>query len=190
MKKIIWEIQFHTSLPVLKYCRKCGKKTEFASSEQFRINAQRHDLDIWLLYKCRACEATWKATIYSRVAPDALSVGQLDCFHRNDKTLARQYAMNGNFLRKNGVAVGLPVYSIIGECFSPEEEVELEIKSEYPLPVKVSSLIKEKLHLSQKEYSALVDYGRIKSTTEQDLRKCRLNNGSKIIWKQIDMETP
>lgn len=180
MKHIIWEIQFHSPLPVLKYCKKCGKKTEFASSEQFRINAQRRYLDIWLIYKCRDCDATWNATIYSRVSPDTLPAWQLDCFHDNDKLLARQYALNADFLCRNGVETGLPSYSIIGECFSPEEEVELEIKSEYSLPVKVSSLIRNKLHLSQKDYLALVNNGKIKGTSEQNLRKCRLNNGIRL----------
>ena len=180
MKKIIWEIQILSPLPVLKYCRKCSKKAEFVSSEQFRINAQRRYLDIWLIYKCQDCDATWNAAIYSRVSPGALPAGQLDCFHGNDKMLARQYAMNADFLCRNGAEAGLPVYSISGACFSPEEEVELEIKCEYSLPVKVSSLIREKLHLSQKEYSVLVNNGKIKSAANQDLRKCRLNNGIRL----------
>ena len=72
MKKIIWEVQSLSLLPVLKYCKKCGRKNLFACSRQFRVNAQRRYLDIWLIYKCCDCNTTWNATVYSRISPQAI----------------------------------------------------------------------------------------------------------------------
>ena len=157
----------------------------FTCSEQFRINAQRKYLDIWLI-----CNVTWNATIFSRIYPQSLDAKMLERFHRNDKVLVEQYAMDNGFLRKNGVEVELPQYSVIGESFSPDETVELEIKSKYFLPIKVSSLIRDTLHISQKEYSQLVIDGKIKSIPNQDLQKCKLKNGITLIFNEESKVKP
>lgn len=71
MKKITWEVEYISRLPVIRYCKKCGKKTEYICSGLFRVNAQHKYLDIWLIYKCSNCDSTWNSTIYSRVNPKA-----------------------------------------------------------------------------------------------------------------------
>lgn len=184
MKKIIWKIQFLTAPRILRHCKKCGKKRAFICSKQFRINAQRRNLDIWLIYKCSECDATWNAEIFSRISPKSLDAKILDGFYRNDNALAGKYAMDISFLRRNGVEVEPPQYSVIGDCFSPDEAVELEIKSEYFSPIKISSIIKSKLHISQKEYLRLVSDGRIKSVPNQDLKKCKLKDGIILIFNE------
>ncbi len=190
MEKKMWEIQFLSLPHILKYCKKCGKKMAFACSEQFRINAQRKYLDIWLIYKCLNCNTTWNATIFSRIYPQSLNPKVLERFHRNDKDLVEQYAMDNDFLRRNGVEVQLSQYSIIGDSFFPNETVELEIKSKYFLPVKVSSLIRDTLHISQKEYSQLVIDGKIKSIPNQDLQKCKLKNSIILIFNEKSDDNP
>ncbi len=180
----MWEIQILSLPHILKHCKKCGKKMAFACSEQFRINAQRKYLDIWLIYKCLNCNETWNATIFSRIYPQSLNAKLLEKFEKNDKVLVEQYAMDNGFLRRNGVGVELPLYSVIGDSFSPDETVELEIKSKYLLPIKVSSLIRDTLHISQKKYSQLIIDGKIKSIPNQDLQKCKLKNGITLIFNE------
>lgn len=184
MKKIVWEVQYLSLLPVLRYCKKCGKKNTFICSRQFRINAQRRFLDLWLIYKCLSCNTTWNATIYSRISPQSLSTDLLDDFYKNDEALVEQYAMNIDFLRGNGVEVGLPLYNVAGNSFSLDETVELEIKSKYSCSIKVASIIREKLHLSQKEYLRLILSGRIKGISEQNLQSCRLKNGMILVFNE------
>ncbi|MED1874141.1 DUF1062 domain-containing protein [Brevibacillus borstelensis] len=46
------DIQYLSPPPAIKYCKKCGKKTEYVCSGLFRVNAQCKYLDIWLIYKC------------------------------------------------------------------------------------------------------------------------------------------
>ena len=148
MKKIIWKIE-PLGLPlVLRHCKKCGKTSEFSCSGQFRVNAQRKYLDIWLIYKCAKCDTTWNAAVYSRVSPQAL---------------------NANLLE--------------GDIPASGEVSEVEIQSEYPFPVKVSTLVRDKLCLSQKDYLERVTEGKIRSSAGQDLRKCRLKNGMVLIFQ-------
>lgn len=182
MKKKVWEVHPITLPPAVKYCKKCGKKMEFTCSEQFRINAQRRYLDIWLIYKCSNCDTTWNATVYSRISPQALNTELLDRFYKNDQALAKQYAMNSAFLHGNGAEAGMPRYSVIGECFSLDEAIEVEIKSKYAVPIKVSSLVRNKLNLSRKEYTQLVMEGKIKSIPEQNLQKCKLKDGLILVF--------
>lgn len=182
MKKIIWEVQSLSFLPVLRYCKKCGKKNLFACSRQFRVNAQRRYLDIWLIYKCRDCNTTWNAAVYSLISPQAIKPRLLDGFYKNDNELVEKYAMDSLFLQENGAEAGLPEYSVIGECFSLNETVQLEIKSKYPLSVKVSSVVRSKLLLSEKEYLRLIASGKIKSLPGQDLKKCKVKDGITLVF--------
>lgn len=184
MKKIVWEVEYLSLPPVFKYCKKCREKKEFICSGQFRVNAQRKSLDIWLIYKCSSCDTTWNATLYSRISPQSLNPELLEAFHGNDEMLVEQFAMNTDLLQKNGVEIGLPSYSIIGEDFSPTEAVTLEIKSKYSVPIKVAAIIREKLHLSQKDYSQLIDSEKIKSIPELDLYKCKLKSGITLVFNQ------
>lgn len=177
MQKIIWEVQYTSTLPVSKYCKKCRKKTEYKSSGQFRVNAQRKSLDIWLIYKCSDCDTTWNVDIFSRINPKSLSSSLLERFHNNDEMLAGQYAMDASLLRRNGGEVGLPDYLVSGDSFSLHEPVELHIESKYSSQIKVSTILRSKLNLSQRVLEDMVAQGVIKSTLEQDLQKCKLQNG-------------
>ena len=158
MKKIVWEIEYLSLPPVIKYCKKCREKKAFICSGQFRINAQRKSLDIWLIYKCSSCDATWNASLYSRISPQSLSLELLEAFHRNDKMLVEQFAINADLLHKNGVEMGLPSYAIIGEDFSTTEAVTLEIKSKYFVHIKVSAIITMKHNLPGSQKSADYPY--------------------------------
>ena len=181
MKKVTWKIQYDIAPLVYRHCKKCGKKTHFKSSGQFRINAQRQYLDIWLIYKCTKCNTTWNATIFSRISPQALSAEQLNQFQENDQALARNYAFDFDLLRRNGAEYELPDFSIVGDDIGTGESAEVKLISEYILPIKVSALIRKKLHLSQKSFRELVENGRIKDASGQNLLKSKLNGETTII---------
>lgn len=184
MKKIIWEVQY-LSLPLVsKHCKKCGKKSNFSCSKKFRVNAQRRSLDIWLIYNCMTCDTSWNARVYSHISPQSLNSAQLEGFQKNSQFLVEKYAMDTDFLYRNGVdEVEVPQYSIIGEDFLLSENVELEIKYKQPFPVKVSALVREKLHLSQTAYLRLIENGNIKSIPEQDLKKYKLKNEITLVFQ-------
>lgn len=182
MKKIIWEVQYLSPPTIIKHCKRCGKKTEYASSGQFRVNAQKKHLDIWLIYKCIHCSTTWNAAIYSRIDSKSLNPDLLDLFYANDEALADQYAMDTKFLRQNGVEIGSYYYNVTGGCFSSNDPVELHIISRSTSNIKVSSVIREKLGLSVKIFKDLLSQGHIKDRSGQDLEKCRLDKETVVIF--------
>lgn len=178
---IIWNIQYCAPPTVLRHCKKCGKKSEYVCSGEFRVNAQQKSLDIWLIYKCVHCNTTWNSTIYSRVPPQRLGSALLERFHGNDEILAMQYAMDIPLLQKNGAEIKLPVYQVIGEDVSLEKEVSIKIQSQYFLPLKISSVLRTKLGISQREFDTLLSSKKIQSNTEQDPRKGKLLSSETII---------
>lgn len=183
MQKIIWTVQYLAPPPALRYCKHCGVQREFLCSGRFRINAQRRSLDIWLIYKCADCDTTWNATVCSRISPQSLPPGRLTRFCENDSDLALEYAMDASFLRQNGAEPGQPQYTIQSESFSLDQPICLEITTPYPSSLKVSTLLREKLHLSGREYQTLLAEGKLSTLSGQDLRKCRLGRGITLLLK-------
>lgn len=178
---IIWDIQYSGPPTVLRYCKKCRKKSEYICSGEFRVNAQQKALDIWLIYKCTHCNTTWNSTIYSRVSPQKLGTDLLERFSCNEKDLAMQYAMDYSLLQRNGAEIKLPSFQVIGEEVTFAKAVRIKIQSRYILPLKVSSVLRSKLGISQREFDALLQNGRIQCDTGQDLKKCKLTSSEIII---------
>ena len=77
-------------------------KAMFASSDLFRINANRKNLDVWLIYKCMKCNTTWNLTVLSRVTAGSIPQDLLTGFHENDIKLAKHYASDIALLKRNG----------------------------------------------------------------------------------------
>ncbi|MEM1484469.1 DUF1062 domain-containing protein [Oscillospiraceae bacterium PP1C4] len=193
MQKIIWEVQYLSPPPVVRYCKKCGKKSEYICSGLFRVNAQRKYLDIWLIYKCADCDTTWNATIHSRINPQSLSPERLEQYHKNDSELAKQHAMDMELLRRNGAEVGSPDYTIVGDEVCVDKPTELHIISKYSCRLKVSTILREKLSLSQKAFDQMLACEQIKSISELDLRKCKLSGeavlmiGSNVVQQEKEI---
>lgn len=181
MKKIKWEIGLAAPWPVLRYCKKCGQKTEHGSSGQFRVNAQGKSLDIWLIYKCSVCESTWNAAVFSRVNPKSLNPELLERFCTNEEELARTYAMDLNFLRRNGGEVGMGEYEIKGEDVIWGEPVEVHIVCTGIANVKIGAILRKKLGLSQKQLEELVADGAVKGAEGEDLLRGKMKKEMVVI---------
>jgi len=157
-----------------KYCKRCRTKTAFASSGLFRVNAQQKHVDIWLIYKCSACDTTWNLTVLSRVNPHSISPETLDGFHENDPTLALYYGSNAPLIKKNGGEPGAPSVEIEGEQVSLEEPVRIHLMAEQVIEVKALAVLRDRLGLSRSEMSRICDSGRLRCVSGQDIAKCKL----------------
>lgn len=195
MQKITWEVQYLSPPLVVRYCKKCGKKSEYICSGLFRVNAQRKYLDIWLIYKCTICDTTWNATVYSRINPQRLRPERLEQFHINNSNLVEQYAVDSELLHRNGAEVGLPNYRITGDEICIDNPTELHIISKYSCQLKVSRILREKLYLSQKALAQMLACGQVKTISGIDLKKCKLHGEVVLMigndtrdWGKFDLE--
>ena len=186
MEKIIWRVEY-TSLPrVKKYCKKCGKKSEFLSSKLFRVNANQKNLDVWLIYNCSNCKTTWKQELFSRVKHNYFSREMLDKFYGNDTELAHYYTMSCNHLSKTGFEILPPTYSLIGEHIDiyTDNSFEIHLKSDYQFDIKLMSILKEKLCISNSRLDYLIKNNKIFCNMDRKIKKCKLQK-EQIIYLTI-----
>jgi len=105
LKKYQWELVPENLPKVKRNCPKCNEKSHYICSEKFRVNANKNNLDIWLIYQCEKCKSTWNMTIYERIKPSEISKYEYEKFLSNDKKLAREYAFNLSIYSKNKAEV-------------------------------------------------------------------------------------
>lgn len=182
MQKVIWEVGIVKPPAAVRYCKKCGTRTEYDNSGFFRVNAQKKCLDIWLIYKCRNCDTTWNATLLTRTGPEQMDRDLLERFHDNDPGLVMRYAMDTELLKKNGAGLALPEYCVSGAVPDFTLAGRLTIVCDYPVPVRLSSVLRKKLELSRSQLERLLDEDFIRSEPAQDLMKCRLPRKMDLYW--------
>jgi hypothetical protein len=174
LKNILWTVRYRSAPAAVRYCRHCGTKTIFTSSGLFRVNAQQKTLDVWLIFKCAQCKATWNLTIFSSVSPRTLPPALLDGFHRNDEKLAMRYATDMALIRKNGSEPAPPAFEILGESVEPYTPARIALIAEWPLACKAAPAIRGKLGLSKSMFDLMYAQQKIVCTSGQNLKKCGL----------------
>jgi hypothetical protein len=90
---------------IIRRCAHCNAARRFASTGKFRLNAQQRHLDVWLLYRCVACDATWKHPVFERCAPEDIGDDLHARLLQNDAETARTYAFDVAALRRGGAQV-------------------------------------------------------------------------------------
>lgn len=181
MQTISWRVELSAPPAAMRHCRRCGAERDFISSGRFRVNAQRKLLDIWLIYQCGRCDATWNATLYSRVRPGSFAPDLLERFHYNDPTLALEYACRCDLLRKNGAVPGTPHYHIEGEPVPPGTPSVVTIAAMYPCELRMGVIVREKLGLPRAAFTRLVRQGDIRIVDGRELDRCRLTGEDSIV---------
>jgi hypothetical protein len=89
---VCWHITAQDIPRVRRHCAHCRGKQLFACSGKFRINAQKQRLDVWLIYRCSACEATWNYPIFERCGVNDIDAGLLAAMTANSPAAARRLA--------------------------------------------------------------------------------------------------
>ena len=159
---------------VARYCKRCGKKSEFASSGLFRINAQQRHLDIWLVYKCRACDTTWNLEILSRINAGLLAPGLLDRYINNDSELATLHATDSALIKRNGAECCVADVEVVGDDHSKSCSEEIHMASKWSLENKAATIIRQKLNLSGNAFGKMCDEKRIVCLSGHNLKKCKI----------------
>lgn len=89
-----WEIRAASEPRVLRPCPRCDSVQPFVSSGRFRVNGNGRRLDVWLVYRCAACDRTWNRTVHERVTPQELGE-RLPAYEANNPELAQLVARSG-----------------------------------------------------------------------------------------------
>ncbi|MBI6871866.1 DUF1062 domain-containing protein [Clostridium aciditolerans] len=186
LKKYQWEL-VPENLPIVKRnCPKCNEKTHYISSEKFRVNANKNNIDIWLIYQCEKCKSTWNMTIYERIKPYEINKYEYERFLSNDKELAREYAFNLSIYNKNKAEVILEHvnYKLIQKkleaYYINENELAIEIACKYPIELRVDKLLSDKLGLSRSKIKNMHKKGVIFIKDNKNLLNIKVRDGMEI----------
>ena len=191
LKKYQWELN-PINLPIIRRnCPKCNEKSSYINTERFRVNANKSNIDVWLIYQCEKCKSTWNMTIYERIKPYGINKDEYEKFLSNDKELAREYAFNLSIYSKNKAEVILEDvnYELIQKeleayytCETPtpkgieardsrkkqvfgsllnENEFVIFIDCKYPIELRVDKLLSDKLGVSRSQIKSMHKKGLI-----------------------------
>jgi len=191
LKNIKWEIVPLTIPMVKRNCPKCGNNACFKNSQKFRVNANKKNLDIWLIYQCEKCKATWNMAIYERISPTDIDLKQYELFLNNDSELAKKYGFDIAIHNKNKVKLEFENvgYEIIGEDinilqgdFNEKHKIIIDITCKYALGLRVDKVMSKKLGISREKVKKLYKNSIICGVGEKDLLKEKINNKIRIYF--------
>lgn len=86
---------------IVRNCAGCGQKMTYVSTENFRVNANKNLLDVWLIYQCSKCRHSYNLPVYTRVKVNKLDPQEYESFLKNDPGTARRYGLNTAIFVRN-----------------------------------------------------------------------------------------
>jgi hypothetical protein len=129
-----------TAAPTIRWrCPTCHRPEAFATSERFRANANGKLVDIWLVYRCRRCDATKNLTVVERTPVRKVPPALLRAAERNDAPTARRLARDLDLLRRNGAAVDAGDEWSIDGCVGAASQLRLAFPE--PLLVRLDAVV-------------------------------------------------
>lgn len=195
LEKYKWEL-IPKNLPTVKRnCPKCNKKTHYINSEKFRVNANKNNIDVWLIYQCEKCKSTWNMTIYERVNPCNINKNEYEKFLSNDRELAREYAFNLSIYSKNKAEVVLEninyelVKRKLDKSYQNEDEIIIELVCKYPAEMRIDKILGDILGISRSKIKSMHKKGLIFVEDHEKSLNVKIKDEMKIhVLKSIESE--
>ena len=192
LKEYEWELIPKTLPTIRRICPKRGKKTNYINTKKFRVNANKSNLDVWLIYQCDKCKSTYNMTIYKRIKPIDISRYEYEKFLSNDEDLAKEYSFNLDFYSKNKAEAIFDdiTYSVekkeIETNYCDSDEIIINIISKFPTNLRVDKLLSDNLDLTRSTVKKLYETNYIYSNENNDLLKLKVKNNMQIRIKNFE----
>ena len=115
----VWHVMPHGAPSAQRHCTRCDAVRAFTPTRNFRVNSQQKRIDVWLVYRCKACDETWNRPILERGSLNDLDAERFERLQKNDPQLAMDYAFDVADLRARGISVDADLpFTIQAECIS------------------------------------------------------------------------
>ena len=185
---ITWEVKVKNTPLLIKKCSHCDSD-RFYCSDKFRMNAQKKNIDVWLIYRCVKCDNTCNLTLLSRSKPDLIDKTLFHNFSMNDKDTAWKYAFSTEMERKNNLRLdyGSVEYEVIPNTSLEDllnlsnEVIKIHIKYEFEFDFKLSSLIRRCFSLSANQVKRMFEDGIITISGNKPPQKHKVKDGDMIL---------
>lgn len=185
---ITWEVKVNNTPLLIKKCSHCDSD-RFYCSGKFRMNAQKKNIDVWLIYRCVKCDNTCNLTLLSRSKPDLIDKTLFHSFSMNDKDTAWKYAFSTEMERKNNLRLDydsveyevIPNTSLEDLLNLSNEVIKIHIKCKFEFDLKLSSLIRRCFSLSANQVKRMFEDGIITITSNKPPQKHKVKDGDMIL---------
>ncbi|WP_294328496.1 DUF1062 domain-containing protein [uncultured Chryseobacterium sp.] len=190
----IWEVKAQNTPLLKKKCNHCDSN-RFHCSDKFRLNAQKKNIDIWLIYRCVKCSHRYNMTLFSRIRTESISKEFFNRLSENDAELAWEYAFSREVRRKNNAEADLdsveyeiqfeelPLQKIMS---SDSDVLSFRIKCPFEFNLRLSTVIRTCLNLSSGKMNQLIEADAIFVYERPLQKKHKVQNGDLIkIHKDI-----
>lgn len=125
--------------PVARHCSDCGGDRRFHCSERFRLNANGHRLDAWLIYRCEHCDNRWNAPVFRRRPIGTIEPARLAALERSERQFAIEVA----------ATIAVPdTFELVREG-PPSPVIELAVPT--PLAVRLDRVLAAGLRTSRRQ---------------------------------------
>jgi hypothetical protein len=161
---VVWRVVALATPLVIRHCPRCGGVRPFACSDKFRINAQKRRLDVWLIYKCALCQATWNLEVRAHCLPEDLPPELFARFQHNDRATAWAHAFDRGLLDRGGARVDWAVPYRVERPGVPPPGIPLavELRFDHPCVVRLDRLVCAELSASRSRLDQLVKQGLVR----------------------------
>ncbi|WP_291937278.1 DUF1062 domain-containing protein [Chryseobacterium sp.] len=151
------------------------------------MNAQKKNIDIWLIYRCTKCKNTYNMTLYSRTRTESITRDLFSKFSENNADTAWEYAFSLETRRKNNVESDLesveydiehdPIENLL---YSESEILTFTIKYPFDFNLRVSTVIRTCLNLSSSKLNQLMEINGVFFQGKPLRKKYKLKNGDRV----------
>lgn len=158
-----YEILPQKSYEIVRNCPKCGCKTNYINTNNFRVNANGNVLDVWLIYQCKKCKHTYNMSIYERTKTSVIDKDEYKKFLSNDLELASKYGIKKELFLMNKAVIDEEklTYELLlkgkekkhGE---PNLRTNIIISNPYELKVRVDKVLSEILNISRNQIKRMI----------------------------------
>lgn len=198
VKQFTWKVM-PTSTPLYKRkCSKCKSSKLYYCSNKFRLNSQKKNIDVWLIYRCVKCDDTCNITILSRTKPELIDKELFSKFSNNDEATAWKYAFDRDIIRRNQMELDYSnvEFEIIGEDILLDDLVEMKedtfefiIKTNFDLDIKLTHVIRKGFNISSNQLEQMLSAGVITVLPLCSVKKCKVRDGIAIIVDRVKLKT-
>jgi hypothetical protein len=180
--RVVWRVVPEQAPRALRRCPRCDVDRPFVSSEKIRVNAQQHRIDVWLIYKCCVCDATWNRSLARRATVAELGAETYARYLANDRETARAWAHDVAHLAASGVRVDASAeYRVERDETVLSAPLEIEIRVAMSFDLRLDRLLAQELAVSRSALIQAVRSGTIHVGGGERALKRRVADGQIVV---------
>lgn len=135
---------------------------------KFRTNAQKKRIDVWLIYRCPACDLVWNLPIFERAGVGEIASDTFHAIAHNDPPLALRHAFDHTRLMRHGSVEPQPDVSIRKSqeegCPLGTATLTIALALALPCGLRLDRLLTGGLGISRAQLGRLHDAGLLRLT--------------------------